>query len=308
MKKVLFPILGLILALGLALPMAPGAQAYKEGPSTNWYYIDAQYVGWHNSGTLEIELNGNPAAGQVFAVGDTITISGDVHAYAAMCGSIDNEAYTDTELSVNGPSGPDSDSAGGYDYEPVNCAEVDTDTTLTITYSLTDPGTHTVYMYSYAAVAWGGSDIDEDFLEALLTFEVLENFVTGGGKINANGNKAAWTFGGTVGVALVGGGIVGQFQIVDHEGKEAWHCNNNFSALSFSGGPAESPPASHDTATFEGTFTSNRGSSAVLTVTIKDLGEPGAGVDKIEVTGDPTIGETTINGGNFQVHDIELTP
>ncbi len=129
----------------------------------------------------------------------------------------------------------------------------------------------------------------------------LENFVTGGGKINGNGKKAALTFAGTVGV-LEDLGIVGQFQVVDHTGKgsEAWHCNNNFTYLNFSGPSTTSPPASHNTAEFTGTFTSNRGSPPVtVTITIHDLGEPGAGVDTITFDG-ITL---TIDGGNFQVHD-----
>lgn len=41
-----------------------------------------------------------------------------------------------------------------------------------------------------------------------------------------------------------------------------------------------------------------------FTVTVGDLGEPGAGVDTIEVSGLITP-EIKISGGNFQVHDIE---
>lgn len=138
----------------------------------------------------------------------------------------------------------------------------------------------------------------------------LENFVTGGGNIK-DGRKPAWTFAGTVGV-LTDVGIVGQFQIVDHTVKkgETWHCND-FSSLDFSGDPIvgpSGPSASHTTATFTGTFNSNRGNQAELTVTIQDLGEPGAGIDKIEVSevsNGLTVGPQAIDGGNFQVHDIE---
>jgi len=140
----------------------------------------------------------------------------------------------------------------------------------------------------------------------------LENFVTGGGKINMStfnqnggGKKAAFTFGGTVGV-LATEGIVGQFQIVDHTAKGAvsWHCNNDFSFLNFEGDSAESPEASHDTAIFEGDFTSNRGGMETLLLKIIDNGEPGAGVD-IFSTYDGVWYEWTIDGGNFQVHNIE---
>lgn len=145
----------------------------------------------------------------------------------------------------------------------------------------------------------------------------LENFVTGGGKINGS-KKVEWSFAGTVGV-MADSSIVGQFQIVDHTGKraEAWHCNNNFSFLNFYGAPVESPPgppASHDTAIFEGTFTSNRGNSATVRIFIKDSAEPGAGADAISVNidggtweiGGPNFDDAeVINGGNFQVHDYE---
>lgn len=132
----------------------------------------------------------------------------------------------------------------------------------------------------------------------------LENFVTGGGKINTlDGKKAAWTFAGTVG--NLEDGSVGQFQIVDHTNKITYHCNNDFSSLVFSGGTAESPMASHNTATFTGTFTNNRDATTVdITVTIQDLGEPGAGTDKISVTGFIALSTTLISGGNFQVHDL----
>ena len=171
MKKKIF--LALVV-VALLVAVAPTALAWKEGPGTNWWYIDAVYEGYHSSGTLAIELNGNPAGGQTFVVGDTISITGDLHAYAAMCAGTGNEAYTDAELAVTGPSGADSDTAGDYDFNDYECAEVDTIDTLTITYPLTAVGTHTVYMYSYAEAAswWTGVDVD-DFADDLLTFEVV---------------------------------------------------------------------------------------------------------------------------------------
>jgi len=124
----------------------------------------------------------------------------------------------------------------------------------------------------------------------------LENFVTGGGNIK-DGKKVAWTFAGTVG--NLEDDSVGQFQIVDHANKIAYHCNNKFSYLVFDGNEAK----------FIGTFTNNKNAiEDMLTIIIKDNGEPGAGVDMISVTGFttlPTGFSDTINGGNFQVHDIE---
>ncbi|MCJ7790038.1 MAG: hypothetical protein MUP69_07630 [Candidatus Atribacteria bacterium] len=151
------------------------------------------------------------------------------------------------------------------------------------------PGEHTVTVTATDCAGNVGS--------TSVTYYVLENFVTGGGKINTpDGKKAAWTFAGTVG--NLEDGSVGQFQIVDHTNKIAYHCNNDFSYLVFDGG---------DTATFTGTFTNNKSADTVeLTIIIEDLGEPGAGTDTISVTGFVNIiGPTTINGGNFQVHDLE---
>jgi hypothetical protein len=122
----------------------------------------------------------------------------------------------------------------------------------------------------------------------------------------------SWTFGGNVGF-LSDGSIMGQFQIVDHTGKGAvsWHCHNDFSSLVFSGDPTDSPPADYDTAVFTGTFTSNKGGSKYLRVTIWDDQEPGKDYDWITVEVS-TDGGTTwnswfaghpISGGNFQLHN-----
>ncbi len=148
-------------------------------------------------------------------------------------------------------------------------------------------------------------DCDGDDPVATVTKTWFENFVTGGGKINfATGNtkKAEWTFGGTVGF-LEGVGPVGQFQIVQHGSALACHFDT-FTSLVFSGGPAESPPATHDTAVFEASGTCNDGSEPSVTVTIVDKAEPGKGADTIDTSGDLTL-SGTIDGGNFQVHDIE---
>jgi len=169
-----------------------------------------------------------------------------------------------------------------------------------------NPGEHTVTVTATDCAGNVGSDS--------VTYYVLEIFVTGGGKINMStlelgGKKAALTFGGTVGV-FEGEGIVGQFQIVDHasllrEGKGAvsWHCNN-FNYLEFSGEPAVSPEAAYNTATFEGNFTSNRGDILTIELKIIDKGEPGAGFDTFSIYDDVWY-EWPIDGGNFQVHDIE---
>jgi len=151
----------------------------------------------------------------------------------------------------------------------------------------------------------------------------VENYVTGGGKINVeNGRKAAWSFDGTVRV-LPDGGVAGQFQMVDHVNRVSYNLDQ-FHFLYFldssPGASAESPSATHDIAVFVATGVDSDGSPVVLRVTIQDLGEPGVGVDKIrieEVTleapswppepspGVDLVPEQTIDGGNFQIHDSE---
>lgn len=159
MKKRIF--LALVVVALLVVSAAPALAL--------WYYVDAEY-----GGPLAIELDGNPAGGQTFNVGDTITITGDLDAYAAMCAGTGNEAYTDAALEVSGPSGSGSDTAGDYDFDNVECAEVWTIETLTVNYVLTTLGMHTVYMRSYAEAAswWAGVDVD-DLAEDLLTFQVV---------------------------------------------------------------------------------------------------------------------------------------
>lgn len=157
----------------------------------------------------------------------------------------------------------------------------------------------------------GNGSFDEGEPSHSATKYWLENFVTGGGKINSSegkGKKAAATFGGTVGV-IEGVGIVGQFQIVDHESDKtvSWHCHNDFENLCFEGEPAESPEASHDTAIFLGHFTNNR-NDAVMDMWIKivDNGEgKKAPTDEIGLSLDGvSFLMTAIDGGNFQVHNL----
>ena len=169
-KKVLAIVLATSLALSLGLASAALA-AWQEGGGTDWYYVDASYGGYHNSVGLDIQLDGDSSAGQIFYVGDTITISGYLHAVAQSCGGDGNGAYTEWLLEIDGPSGPDSTSGWNYDHSS-GCAIADIDTTLSITYNVTAPGTHTVYMSSYAAVSQYWTDVADDFVDASLTFEV----------------------------------------------------------------------------------------------------------------------------------------
>ncbi|MHC4172595.1 MAG: hypothetical protein ACYST5_06595 [Planctomycetota bacterium] len=161
----------LILTFVVVCLIASPALALWQEDCCPYYYVDASYGGYHNSVPLVIKLDGNSADGQIFAVGESITITGDIHSYAGMCGWY-NEAYTEWLLQVSGPSGADSDTDWDYVYSEEDCAELETITTATITYPLTTPGVHTVYMYSDAQVAYAGWDEASDFVEALLTFEV----------------------------------------------------------------------------------------------------------------------------------------
>jgi hypothetical protein len=175
------------------------------------------------------------------------------------------------------------------------------------------------YTGDYAGVDTINASLDYPFYQATpysVTKYWLEPFVTGGGNIK-EGKKVTYTVGGNVGLlddTIVPVIIVGQFEIVDHTGKNAvaWHCHNEFSSLEFSGDSTGSPPAHWDTATFVGTFTSNKGGSQVIKVEIKDISEPGKGNDIIRVDfgndGTWDIGTEAgvpISGGNFQVHDME---
>ena len=139
-----------------------------------------------------------------------------------------------------------------------------------------------------------------------------ESFVTGGGSLK-DGNKVAWTFAGNVGLAE-DDSVVGQFQINDHMSKETWHCHGDFALLDFYGeeitGPT-GPSALHNTAIFIGEFTSNRGETKILQVTIEDVNEPGRGYDTIQVVdlvaSDILFSGYPIDTGNFQIHGGEAS-
>ena len=161
MKRVFSILFALVLVVSLIVIAAPGASAVYS-------YVNAEY-----GGPLAIKLNGDSSAGQTFNVGDTIAITGNINAVAQMCGW-QNEAYTEYALAVSGPSGPDSVTDWDYDYSGTDCAESWTIITPTIVYTPTVLGTHTVYMFSDAQVAYAGWDADRDFAEDSLTFEVVE--------------------------------------------------------------------------------------------------------------------------------------
>ncbi|MFC2063066.1 post-COAP-1 domain-containing protein [Chloroflexota bacterium] len=129
---------------------------------------------------------------------------------------------------------------------------------------------------------------------------LLAGSVTGGGQINIDDDKKAeFTFGGNA-TCDSQGGLIGQFQTVDHENKVSYHFNS-VTSLNFSGEATKSPDSPYNAATFEINGRDNEGNPVSITVTIEDIQEPGRGFDTVNVTGDINfIG--TLDGGNFQIH------
>ena len=190
-KKSLKLVVGMIVMLSLLVMSVSTALAYKEDFTPFYYYVDASYGGYQNSVPLVIELDGDPSPGQTFNVGDTITISGDIHAYAEICTVAGNRASMNARLDVDGPSGIDDVIVSGQDIQSGSvCAVVDTIDTLTFSYNLSTPGTHTVSMNSHALVeALGFPWETSDNVSDSLTFEVIEpavavGSVSGGGQIH----------------------------------------------------------------------------------------------------------------------------
>ena len=178
-KKSLKLVVVMIVMLSLLVISVSTALAWKEG-SNPLYYLDASYGGYHNSVPLVIKLNGNSSSGQKFNVGETITISCDLHAYAKICDDVEylNSTFTEADLDVDGPSGHENYHVVGSDSGHYDCAEVDTIDTLTISYDLTTVGNHSVWIFSGALVhqEFTGFHI-QDIVGDSLTFEVIEPFL-----------------------------------------------------------------------------------------------------------------------------------
>jgi hypothetical protein len=193
-----------------------------------------------------------------------------------------------------------------FDIEGPNQSESGSATTnasgvASFTYTGTSAGKDTIRAYIDQGAT--GYQEGEPTTDTVVKYWFQENFLTGGGTIkDANGKKVLWTIAGNIGF-LPDGSIVGNFNIVDHANKNQYKAHNTFTALAFSGDSTFSPPASYNIATFTGTFTDKNGTKVELTLTITDNDESGGGADTVAVTGGPTIGPTTLSGGNFQVHD-----
>lgn len=192
--KPIYVLVALVLAMSLLLVAAPAALAWQEGPGTDWWYIDASYGDWKYSVPFVIEIDGDSADFQVFTVGTQVTITSDIRAYAASCagaqGTPHNEAITEGYLEVDGASGFDSVGNSGYHYNSPSCAEVSTIETLSISYTVTTPGIHTIKASSKAEVRQYGNDVAEDYVDASINFVVYdpeggEGHVTGGGWIDS---------------------------------------------------------------------------------------------------------------------------
>jgi hypothetical protein len=134
------------------------------------------------------------------------------------------------------------------------------------------------------------------------------NWLTGGATVKTDDGKKGkpdWSLAGNLGV-VEGIGIVGQIQINNQKTGAKYHLNS-FSFLEFSGGDATSPDANNNTAEFVGTD-----GTIEERVEIRDLGEPGAGVDELRVDigndGSWEIGTDNplqITTGNYQIHGVE---
>ncbi len=195
-RKIFGVILTLVLAMSLLLVGAPGALAYQEGPGVDWWFVNASMVGgnYYNTVPLVIEIDGNATDFQVFTKDTTVTITSDIHAYAATAagyyGEPHNEAITEGYLEVDGASGPDSIGLNGYHYNTPNYAEVETIGTLSISYTMTTPGIHTINVFSKAKVRQYNQDVFEETVDASINFvvydpTVTEGHVTGGGWIDS---------------------------------------------------------------------------------------------------------------------------
>ena len=173
---------------------------------------------------------------------------------------------------------------------------------VTLTYTHPDQAQHdlTVCLYFIDDDA-----CDSDVVSNTLVKRWVENFVTGGGHFKdgggrGKGGKSTWSASGNVGVFE--GVVVGNFQIRDHGNKNSCHFDT-FQHLEFYGDEADSPTASHNTAEFTASGWCKNGDMPDITVIIMDNGEPGKGVDMIEVTGGLEFGGL-IDGGNYQVHNV----
>src|SRR3989344_4626545 len=115
--------------------------------------------------------------------------------------------------------------------------------------------------------------------------------VNGGGNIYDTKGKKIWTFGTEVNVDSDGMLVGGHFTYQHHPSKLTCHFTT-ISDLVIVG----------DTATFDAMGPCSDGTAKSVMITIEDMGEPGAKVDWLTITGDISLARRLIDGGNFQVN------
>jgi len=281
----------------------------KAGGSGGNGYFDGliEEVRIWNSVPIDFEVSATPVAAY-----NPITV--DEHSVVATVDPVAPGVVVHLEV-IDGPN------VGATDNDS---DQTDNNSQVTLTYdSNGTAGLDTIRVW--VDLNWNGSYDEGIDNFTIVTKAWLENFVTGGASIKCNNdaldglglpnnNKPAFTFAGTVG-CLPDLGIVGQFQIVIHpelakiidpdiNGSISIHLNS-FTHLEFDGPATESPPATHKQATFTGTGFSNKVDPVgEVTIIITDNAEPGKGFDTIEIVG-LGVGSIVIDGGNFQIHNIE---
>ncbi len=328
MKKVLFPIL--VLAVAMALPMAVvvGAapanlvtnggfeapilpdtwECYPTGTPGLVWTVDMSSGGGPSTDGLELQKMWTPAEGNQYAeldgwepdtiYQDLTTVTDGFYLLSFAFSPRPGAPFEDNKLEVKW---------GGVVVDTIQADGTGlTDTDWTdYSYVVQASGTSTELRFTDLGIqqqeAGTGTFLDD--VSVILPIEQeQENFLTGGGTIQ-DGRKPAWNLSGNVGF-LPAGTIVGNSNIVDHLNNNHYKCHNAFTALAFSGDPTTSPPTEqYNIATFTGIFTDKDGNEVELTIYIEDNGEPGKGVDWIDVSGGLTIAGQTIDGGNYQVHD-----
>jgi hypothetical protein len=126
-------------------------------------YVEAEIVLPEGKETIEIQINGNPADGQTFYVGDTITISCYIHAYAKVYGYSVNRAIAWGSLKIGGdyvwpsPYNPDITTYGNVEASAV----VQETISETITLDATWIGSWGVAASASAWAIADGSSVEE---------------------------------------------------------------------------------------------------------------------------------------------------
>ena len=115
-----------------------------------------------------------------------------------------------------------------------------------------------------------------------------------------DGEKVIFNISGWVGFTD-GGEIVGNFKVIDYQGKNIYKCQTpDFTYLAFYGDEAASPTAAYNTAEFIGTFYDKYDTPVTVTIVITDNAETSGGADTVDINGN--WHNAKLGTGNFQVH------